>query len=57
MTIKIQVYKRFGIEEEKMVDKYEFCCWVALNKWLNSGFFLYDCAKCRKNKNGGENGK
>jgi hypothetical protein len=46
MTIKIQAYQKEGIKTNKIVDEYEFCCWDALNKWLNSGFVLYKCPEC-----------
>jgi hypothetical protein len=50
MTIKIQAYQAKGIKTDKIVDEYEFCCWDALNKWLNSGFILHKCPECKKKK-------
>jgi hypothetical protein len=46
MTIKIQAYQKGGIKTNKIIDEYEFCCWDALNKWLNSGFVLHKCPEC-----------
>ena len=48
MTIKIQTYQRQGSKTDKVIDEFEFCCWVALKKWLDDFSSLHDCSECRK---------
>lgn len=47
--IIVQAYESYGEPSDKIEFEKEFCCWQALNSWLN-GFNLYKCDKC-KNKN------
>lgn len=48
MTIKIQAYQAKGIKTAHIVDKYEFCCWDALHKWLDGFHSLHSCPKCNR---------
>lgn len=57
MTIKIQAYQANGIKTDKIVDEFEFCCWESLNTWLNSGFILHKCPKCKEIKDGRKTSK
>jgi len=43
MTIKIFVYQKRGIKSDKLIDKFEFCCWMELKKWLDH-FKVYGCS-------------
>ena len=48
MTIKIQAFQSEGIKTDKCIDKFEFCCWVELYKWLQGyGKNLHKCPKCK----------
>lgn len=47
MTIKIEAWQAQGIKTDHCVDKYEFCCWTQLLKWLQGwGEHLHKCPDC-----------
>ena len=47
MTLKIRAYQKEGIKTKKVIDKYEFCCWHSLAKWMHR-FVLHKCPNCKK---------
>ena len=48
MTIKIEAWSREGLHQEHCVDKFEFCCWHELKKWINNPNLLpHMCTDCR----------
>ena len=51
MTIKIEAWQKKGIKQNKCIDKFEFCCWDKLFKWLQE-FNLHQCPKCSKDLEG-----
>lgn len=52
MTLKIQAYQALGKKTDHIVDEYEFCCWDALFRWLQSygQGNLHKCPKCKARK-------
>ena len=52
MTIKIQAYQRQGFKTNSIIDEFEFCCWVALKKWLDNFSSLHDCSECKQDASG-----
>jgi len=52
MTIKIQAYQRHGRKTPEVIDEYEFCCWEALQKWINGFEALNVCPACESVKKG-----
>jgi len=49
MTIKIEAWQSRGIKTDKVIDRFDFCCWEDLNKWLNNpSITLHRCPKCKE---------
>ena len=49
MTIKIEAWQSLGIKTDKIIDRFEFCCWEDLNNWMNRpNIALHKCLKCIK---------
>jgi hypothetical protein len=48
MTIKIEAWQSHGKKTDHCVDKYEFCCWESLKRWLEGFTPLNKCPKCEK---------
>lgn len=46
MTIKINVYQKYGEKTNYCADSYEFCCFDSLKEWLKN-FQYHTCKKCK----------
>jgi len=49
MTIKIEAWQSEGIKKNECIDKFEFCCWDGLDKWLHRPNIIpHKCPKCKE---------
>lgn len=47
MTIKIEAWQAYGLKKDHCVDRFEFCCWRSLLRWLTGfGKNLHGCPDC-----------
>jgi len=47
MTIKIEAWQSEGVKTDECIDKYEFCCWSGLMRWLSTFTELNKCPACK----------
>ena len=49
MTIKIEAWQSRGIKTDKCIDKFEFCCWDELDRWLHRPNIIpHKCPTCKE---------
>lgn len=47
MTIIIRAFQPSGNGDEKIVERFKFCCWHDLKKFLDKYAELQACEQCR----------